>query len=154
MARRCSIPGVVDVDRFPSDATLLDAASHLVFSESAMIERSGTDDIDAGLRAVAADTSAQVSVTLGERGVTWLDDGQIRHLDAFDVDAIDTTGAGDTFHGAFTLALAERMAESDAFRFAAAAAALKCAHPGGRAGIPNRAEVDDYLESFSTTVPR
>lgn len=152
MARRSSIPGVVDVDRLPDDQSLLEAASHLVFSESALIELTGTDDIEAGLRGMADDTSAKVSVTLGERGVSWLHDGQVRHLDAFPVDAIDTTGAGDVFHGAFSLALAEGTPEIDAYRFASGAAALKCAQPGARAGIPDRAAVDEFLRSHPSAV--
>ena len=147
MAQQTHIPGVVDVDRLPDDRTLLDHASHLVFSESAMLELSATDDLADGLRSVAADTGAEVSVTLGERGVMWLEGGDLRHLDAFDVDAVDTTGAGDVFHGAFTLALAQQMTEFDAFRFASATAALKCSRPGARAGIPDRTDVDDFLRS-------
>jgi sulfofructose kinase len=88
-----------------------------------------------------------VSVTQGEHGVTWMDDGELHHLDAFTVDAVDTTGAGDVFHGAFTLALAEGMAEAAAFRFASGAAAVKCARPGARAGIPDRVAVDDFLRA-------
>jgi sulfofructose kinase len=153
MAQRVQIPGVVDVDRLPDDRTLLDDASHLVFSESAMLELCATDDLADGMRSVAADTGAEVSVTLGERGVTWLDGDDLRHLDAFDVDAVDTTGAGDVFHGAFTLALAQQMTEFDAFRFASAAAALKCSRPGARAGVPDRAEVDGFLRSADDVGP-
>jgi len=59
--------------------------------------------------------------------------------------ALDTLGAGDVFHGAFTLALAEGKTEIAAMRFAAAAAGLKCARLGGSAGAPHRAEVDALL---------
>jgi sulfofructose kinase len=150
MARRAGIPGVVDVDRLPAETDLLDAASHLVFSESALAEFTATDDLGAGLRAVAGTSTAQMSVTAGERGVWWLDDGTVRHLDAFEVETVDTTGAGDVFHGACALALAEGAAEADAFRFASATAALKCSRPGARAGIPNRSDVDRLL----TVTPR
>ncbi len=156
MAQQAQIPGVVDVDRLPADRSLLDNASHLVFSENAMLELCATDDLAddlaAGLRSVAGATGARVSVTLGERGVTWLDGDDLRHLDAFPVEAVDTTGAGDVFHGAFTLALAQQTTEGDAFRFASATAALKCSRPGARAGIPDRAEVDDYLRSQAPNV--
>ena len=64
---------------------------------------------------------------------------------AFDVDVVDTLGAGDVFHGAFVLALAETRPVPDALRWASAAAALKCTRFGGRAGIPSRAEVDEFL---------
>jgi sulfofructose kinase len=153
-ARGSGVPGVVDVDRLPTDTTLLDLASHLVFSESAMTEFSGSDDVEVGLRTVAADVRAEVSVTLGERGVTWLEGDEIRHLDGFPVDAVDTTGAGDVFHGAFALALAEGSGTLAAFGFASAAAALKCSRPGARAGIPDRATVDEFLRSHPPTLAR
>jgi sulfofructose kinase len=145
MARRAGIPGVVDVDRLPADTELLEAASHLVFSESALLEFTGSDELGAGLHHVARTTKAHLSVTAGERGVWWLDDGTVRHLDAFEVDTIDTTGAGDVFHGACALALAEGANEADAFKFASATAALKCSRPGARAGIPNRSDVERLL---------
>jgi len=145
MAQRAGVPGVVDVDRLPAEPDLLDAASHLVFSESALVEFAGSDDLEAGLRDVAGTSTARLSVTAGERGVFWLDNGSVRHLDAFEVDTVDTTGAGDVFHGAFALALAEGTEEAAAFRFASATAALKCSRPGARAGIPNRADVERLL---------
>ena len=64
----------------------------------------------------------------------------------FKVKAIDTLGAGDAFHGAFTLALAEGRALTRRLRFASATAALKCTHFGGGAGAPQRAEVEEFLK--------
>jgi sulfofructose kinase len=63
----------------------------------------------------------------------------------FPVAAVDTLGAGDTFHGAFALALAEGCDLLTGMRFAAAAAALKCTRFGGIAGTPTRTEVDAFL---------
>ncbi|MFN3258157.1 MAG: PfkB family carbohydrate kinase [Ilumatobacter sp.] len=151
VAQQAGIPGVVDVDRLPSDASILDAASHLVFSEPAMIELVGSDDLEVGLRELARGVRAHVSVTLGARGVMWVDDDQIIRQPAFAVDVVDTTGAGDVFHGAFALALAEGRDTPNAFRFAAATAAVKCSRPGARAGIPNRGAVDSFLLERATT---
>jgi sugar/nucleoside kinase (ribokinase family) len=64
---------------------------------------------------------------------------------AFKVEVVDTLGAGDTFHGVFTLMLAEGMSERPAMRFAAAAAALKCTRYGGILGAPTRAELEAFL---------
>jgi sulfofructose kinase len=153
LARRRGIPGVVDVDRSTVDAAVLasclDLASHLIFSEDALRELTGTSSAIDGLRGISRDTGAHVSVTLGARGVVWIDGDAVRSLDAFDVDAVDTTGAGDVFHGAATLALAEGADEARAFAFASAAAALKCTRPGAQAGIPSRSEVDDLLDRTS-----
>ena len=60
--------------------------------------------------------------------------------------AVDTLGAGDVWHGAFALRLAEGADELTAIRFASAAAALKCTRPGGRMGAPSRAEVAAFLK--------
>lgn len=153
LARRRGIPGVVDVDRATADAaviaTCLDLASHLIFSEDALRELTGKSSVTDALRRISRDTSAHVSVTLGARGVVWIDGDDVRSLDAVDVDAVDTTGAGDVFHGAAALALAEGADEARAFAFASAAAALKCTRPGARAGIPSRPEVDDLLDRTS-----
>ena len=65
---------------------------------------------------------------------------------AFKVDAIDTLGAGDTFHGAFTFRLVETGDAVEAIRFAAAAAAIKCLRFGGLMGAPSRAEVEAFLQ--------
>ena len=70
-------------------------------------------------------------------------------MPAFAVEVVDTTGAGDVFHGAFALALAEGRTEDHALRFAAAAAAVKCTRRGGRAGIPDRTTVDAFIHETS-----
>jgi sulfofructose kinase len=82
------------------------------------------------------------AVTHGERGVVFCIRGRCGHLAAVPVKAVETLGAGDVFHGAYSLALAEGASLEAALRFAAAAAALKCSRSGGRAGLPRRAEVD------------
>ena len=60
---------------------------------------------------------------------------------------VDTLGAGDVFHGAFALAIAEGGGIREAAQFSNAASALKCTRPGGRAGIPTRAEVEALLKA-------
>jgi sulfofructose kinase len=64
---------------------------------------------------------------------------------AFAVRAVDSTGAGDAFHGAFALGLARGMAWPDLLRYASAAGALACTHVGARAGIPDAAAVHALL---------
>jgi len=142
------IPSVFDFDRPMSDggASLLGLASHVVFSEAALTETAGIADPGEGLIAIRDRTDAFLAVTTGAGGVWWLDGLEIRHQPAFPVEVVDTVGAGDVFHGALALALAERQPEPAALRFASAAAALKCARPGGRAGTPARSEVEELLK--------
>jgi sugar/nucleoside kinase (ribokinase family) len=98
------------------------------------------------LRRLTAHLSGFLAVTDGPNGVTWLDGGTLRHMAAFKVETIDSLGAGDAFHGAFALALAEGRDLRDAMRFAGATAALKCTHFGGASGAPQRAEVEEFLK--------
>lgn len=144
-ARERGVPGVVDADR-PLDPRLLDLASHIVFGEDALASTTGLVDHADGLRAVAARSDAMLAVTAGADGVVWLDHGTACELPAFEVTVVDTTGAGDAFHGAFTLALAEGADDASALRFAAATAAVKCTRPGARRGIPIRADVEALLD--------
>jgi sulfofructose kinase len=150
-ARERGLPGVVDADRAVTDHRLLDLASHVVFGEDALASMTGVVDPADGLRAVADRTRAMLAVTAGADGVVWLDEGVARTMPAFAVTAVDTTGAGDAFHGAFTLALAEGADDEAALRFAAATAAVKCTRPGARRGLPPRADVDALLDRTCRT---
>ena len=96
----------------------------------------------AGALRQALDAGPQVAVvTLGGAGLVWMARGEAeaRHLPAHPVQrVVDTLGAGDTFHGALGVALAEGNSPQDALRWASAAAALKCEHRGGVTGAPRR----------------
>jgi sulfofructose kinase len=65
------------------------------------------------------------------------------------VKAVDTLAAGDTWHGAFALALAERKELLAAIEFATAVAALKCTRFGGRAGIPKRDQFERWWANLA-----
>ena len=84
--------------------------------------------------------------TLGGQGVLAVIGGRVEAFPAYEVDVVDTTGAGDVFHGAFLAGLLEGMDLRRNIRFAAAAAALKCTRPGGRAGIPDRETALRFME--------
>jgi sulfofructose kinase len=78
----------------------------------------------------------------------------LQRVPAFAVTAVDTLGAGDVWHGAFALALAEGDSELAAVRAASAAAAIKVTRHGGRAGAPTRAERDELLQPDSSPATR
>jgi sulfofructose kinase len=146
-ARERGVPGVLDAEAPIAEAReALHAASHVAFSVQGLRDHCGHTDIVRSLHQVAAETGAWVCVTDGAQGVTCLVGGGIVHVPAFPVDAVDTLGAGDVWHGAFALGLGEGMDELRAVRFANAVAAMKCTRFGGRAGIPQRAEVERFLE--------
>jgi sulfofructose kinase len=145
-ARRRGIPVVLDGDG-PMGETdqLVTLATHLVFSAEGLRATTGSRDLTSGLERIGARTPAFLAVTDGPNDILWREGRALRRLPVFAVDAIDTLAAGDVFHGAFVLALAERRSELDALRFAAATAAIKCTRFGGGAGAPDRAEVDAFL---------
>ena len=86
-----------------------------------------------------------VIMTLGGEGCLALIDGEVRHFGAYPVKAVDTTGAGDVFHGAFLARYLEGYSVPDCIRFASAASAMKCTVPGGRAGIPAKESLEAFL---------
>lgn len=154
MARSAGIPTVLDGEIAVATAwaTVLPLVDHAIFSEAGL--RSFHDlpietDADrvAALRKVRALGCRMAAVTRGGQGTVWLDEKGIHFQMAFTVDVVDTTGAGDVFHGAYALALGEGREIAHAVRFASAVAALKCTRRGGRAGIPSRAEVEAFLAS-------
>ena len=145
-AKRRGIPAVLDGDRAAEpDDVLFRLASHIIFSSEALRATTGISDLGAALGVIAARTRGFVAVTNGPDDVLWLEGAGVRRMPVFAVAAIDTLGAGDTFHGAFALALAEGHDPIAAMRFGAAAAALKCTRFGGISGTPTRAEVEAFL---------
>jgi sulfofructose kinase len=140
------IPVVLDVDKAttPGDP-LFATASHLIFSSEALTATTGAADLGTALLGIAAGVRGFLAVTNGPDDVLWLERGALRRLPVFAVEAVDTLGAGDSFHGGFALALAEGRDEVAAMRFGAAAAALKCTRFGGISGTPRRDEVEALL---------
>ena len=89
-----------------------------------------------------------VVVTLGSRGACAQVDGAFLKQAAFPVTPVDTTGAGDTFCGAFVAALSHGQDVAQALRQASAAGALACTKPGAQSSIPAHADVQTFLKSF------
>lgn len=146
IARRAGKLAILDGDRAPSEVPELPSlATHVAFSMQALRDLTGVDDPRAGLEKLGPGGTAWVGVTNGAQGVFFWEDGAVAHVPAFPVTTVDTLGAGDTWHGAFVLALAEGAPEREAIRFASAAAAIKCTRFGGRDGAPTRAEVKALL---------
>jgi sulfofructose kinase len=86
-----------------------------------------------------------LTITLGEKGSITISNDEFIQLSAFRVEAVDTTGAGDVFHGGYTYGLLNKWSLKDAVTFASALAAMKCAKIGGRIGIPGLNEVRKFL---------
>jgi sulfofructose kinase len=87
------------------------------------------------------------TITLGERGSISISGDDVFSTPAFPVNVVDTTGAGDVFHGGYIYGLMKEWNIRSVIRFASAFAALKCTRPGGREGIPSLREVNALLKS-------
>ena len=136
---------------------LAGVAQWAVFSEYGLNDYAGrvlqADERLGVLRAVVASGARLAAVTLGSDGVLWTRGDKTHHLPAFQVVAKDTNGAGDTFHAALAVFLArcagqaalsvDELAAQDAaaFRYASAAAALKCEAGQGIMGAPSHDQV-------------
>ena len=90
-------------------------------------------------------------VTLGERGCVAKWEEELLTLPAFPVDVVDTTGAGDAFHGGFIYGVLQAWNAPEIVRFASAVASLNCRQLGGRSGLPTVEEVHQFLEAFPAT---
>jgi len=150
-ARDAGIPAILDADTAPVELleTLLPLATHIVASEPAAISVTGTADLRECVRILSNRYDVFTSVTAGADGCYWAEGAgkPVSHVAGFKVDAVDTIAAGDVFHGAFAHGLVAGKEMTDIIRFANAAAAIKCARFGGRAGSPSRAEVLSFIET-------
>ncbi|HKK18799.1 MAG TPA: PfkB family carbohydrate kinase, partial [Opitutales bacterium] len=125
-ARTLGIPSLLDAGSI-HDGTLMlyNKVDYLIASEKFAREMSHEDDPRLALAALDG-AAPFIACTWGAEGVYWQDEHGQHHLPAFDIEPVDTTGAGDAFHGAFALGLAEGMSLKDNLRRASATAALTC----------------------------
>lgn len=141
-ARQLRIPTVLDAGSVHEGTlALLDQVDYLVCSEK-FANQYANDCHDALDRLAKLATAAVV--TLGDRGLIWRVGSKQGRLSAYSVNAVDTTGAGDAFHGAFAAALSRNMEWHQLLRYASAAGALCCTRIGARLGLPD-AQQHDYL---------
>ncbi len=108
------------------------------------------DEIAASAGRLLARGAQAVLVKLGDRGARLVQSAGTRAWPAFEVEAVDTTAAGDAFNGALAVALAEGRPVEDAVPFACAAGALSVTRPGAQPSMPTRAEVARLFSKLDT----
>lgn len=147
-ARKRGIPVMLDAGKVrPGMLEIAALCDYLVASEQFAIDL-GWNGIPESFRETAGRLGAPVvTITLGERGSISYHADETMTIPAFSVDALDTTGAGDVFHGAYIFGLLSGLELADTIRFASAAAAMKCTRIGGRSGIPGLTDALEFLES-------
>jgi ribokinase len=149
-AREAGIPVVGDFEREAGGefAELLGAVDHLIVSQSFAQELTGASLPEEAVRGLWCKGREVAVVTCGAEGCWYLDrGGEARHQPAFEVKAVDTTGCGDVFHGAYAAMLARGFSLPERVRFASATAALKTTRRGGQAGVPTLEVVQKFLET-------
>jgi sugar/nucleoside kinase (ribokinase family) len=107
----------------------------------------GMDDIWEAGRAVLDLGPHTFCETVGERGCFTITADEQFHTPAFEVDVVDTTGAGDVFHGAYIVAMTHGWTRRQCALFSTAVSAIKCTQLGGRAGIPSFEETLAFLRA-------
>ncbi len=146
-ARRCRVPTVADIDL--GGGILLDRVIELtdyaIFSAPAFEKFVEGADAAARFATLHARGVQHVGVTRGANGYFWSGREGTGEQQGFAVPVVDTTGAGDAFHGVFALGLASGLSDVAAARAASAAAALKCRRLGARLGLPSAIELDAFL---------
>lgn len=147
-ARALGITSLLDAGSV-HDGTLLlyNKVDYLITSEKFARDFSGEDEPRLALAAMDG-AAPFVACTWGADGVYWQDEDGQHHTPAFDIESIDTTGAGDAFHGAFALGLAEGLNIKENIRRASATAALTCLKIGARSALPDRAKVDQLARTL------
>lgn len=155
-ARAHNVPCMVDGEVAPLETLqrLVPLADYAVFSDAGLAIYAGCHDVEAALLKVGPVHRGHVGASCGAKGYSWYENGRVRHVEAPNVEVVDTLAAGDVFHGAFALALLEGKEIEQAARFACVAASLKCTHFGGRMGCPTRAEVENFLARFDAPSDR
>jgi sugar/nucleoside kinase (ribokinase family) len=148
LAGRARTQGIPVVGDFVPEGDLLELAGLMT---ALIVPRAGAERLAPGgsweekLRRLTETGAAFVAVTAGPEGCYFFADGKACLQPAFSVPVVDTTGAGDVFHGAFAYALARRWPVAQCVEFASAVAALSCRALGGRRAIPSYAEAAAFL---------
>jgi len=141
------IPIVLDAGSVHKDtAELVSRVDYVVASARFSRDFTGAAAPEAALQALRH-LAPHIVITLGEQGLVWATPAGQGRLKAFAVQAVDTTGAGDAFHGAFAAGLARGRSWQDLLEYASAAAALCCTGYGGRLAIPDAPAVERLLAS-------
>lgn len=148
-AKEEGIPTMIDLDRVePLTSELIGGVDFLITSLRFPTLFTGISDREKALLEIQKQTPGFLCATLGHEGAMVLVNGEILYIKGFKINTIDTTGAGDVFHGGFIYGLLQNWDLTEILRFANAAAALKCCHLGGRSGIPTLGETQKFLNQY------
>jgi len=145
-ARAHGIPVVADIhDPSQPSLELLSLADYAIIPKHLADVLATQGDYTSALQNLRSRNVKVPIVTLGSEGCTFMYQDKVFRHPAFKVQVVDTTGAGDCFHGAFCFALVRNLAVPEAITFASAVAGLACTKLGGRSGIPTYQETLNFM---------
>ncbi len=145
---------VVDLDNFTKSQALeetINYSSHPIFSEIGLLQFTNDKSVIDSLKSLYKSNNKFYAVTLGSKGVYWIDNGRIFHCSAPKINALETNGAGDVFHGAFARFIHANKTIQESIELATAAASLKCSRNGGIRSIPDYNELIKFSSQFKPT---
>ena len=146
IAREAGVPVTSDIDRLTDRTDALVAAVSIpIFAEHVPPALTGECDLEQALRKLRRAHHGSLCVTLGAHGAMLLEGDRVFYEPGFLVTAVDTTGSGDVFRGAFIRARLRGEGPRETLRFANAAAAVSCTRLGAINGVPTLAEVEAML---------
>lgn len=146
-ATEAGVPVLLDAGRVREGMLeLARRCQYVVGSEEFARELGWKDDPGSFRQVIRKHGFGITTITLGSRGSVTFADDEIISCPSFPVETVDTTGAGDVFHGGYLYGLLQKWPLRDTVRFASAVAAMKCRKLGGRAGIPKLSEVLQFLQ--------
>ncbi len=156
IARDRGMPVTVDVDTiYPGFEKVLPLVDYLIASAEFPSNWTHEPDPFRALEIIQREHGMKVAaMTLGADGALAREDGRYVYSPGFVVDCVDTTGAGDVFHGAFCYAVLQGMGLEDALKFSNAMAALNCTALGARGGIATAAEAERLMRGGERRVNR
>lgn len=152
LARQHGIPVSIDVDTvYPGFEAVLKNVDYLIAGSGWPAKFTGESDPFKALIALQSEYGMKVAgMTLGENGALARNGGRWYYSAAFEVSCLDTTGAGDVFHGGFCYAILEGMPLQQGLEFANAAAALNCKAIGARGNVAGRTEIEALIAKGRT----
>lgn len=148
-AKEVEVPIVCDISPNSQTLDIVAMCDYPVVARKAAIAFAGTDDYRLALDRLLSLGAKAAVITCGSDGAYYASSSTWGHVRAFEVEAVDTTGAGDVFHGAFAFGIAKGWDIKDTVRFASAVAAIKCTKLGGRTGIPTFEETQAFIAARS-----
>ncbi|UCF57587.1 MAG: hypothetical protein JSW15_03730 [Deltaproteobacteria bacterium] len=149
-AKQSGIKVVLDAERVsPTTKKLVELADFVIVPKDVALQLTQKRDVESAGEAIYSDHGGVVVVTAGNEGAFYVSESHKCFQSAFHVSVVDTTGAGDVFHGAFIYGLLQGWNGGQTTEFACAVAALKCKKLGGRAGIPTLRETINFLSEQS-----